>query len=181
MEVNETELPGLLLLRPHVHRDERGVFLESWNQRTFDQVVGRRVDFVQDNRIRSSRGVLRGLHYQVAPAAQGKLVSVLNGSVFDVAVDLRRDSSAFGRSLGVELNSDEQTMFWIPEGFAHGFFVTSDSAEVAYKATGFYSPEHERCIRWDDPGLAISWPLRPGEPLISPRDAAAPLFEDIAL
>ena len=180
MEVNKTELPGLLLLRPHVHRDERGFFLESWNQRTFDQAVGRRVDFVQDNRIHSSRGVLRGLHYQVAPAAQGKLVSVLSGSVFDVAVDLRRDSPTFGRSLGFALNSDEYMMLWIPEGFAHGFFVTSDSAEVAYKATGFYSPEHERCIRWEDPGLAIPWPLRPGEPFLSARDAAAPLFENIA-
>lgn len=180
MEVNETELPGLLVLRPPVHPDDRGYFLESWNQRTFDQAVGQRVDFVQDNRSRSSRGVLRGLHYQVAPAAQGKLVSVLSGSIFDVAVDLRRDSSAFGRSLGFALNSDEQIMLWIPEGFAHGFFVTSDSAEVAYKATGFYSPEHERCIRWDDPGLAIPWPLRPGEPFLAARDAAAPPFEDIA-
>jgi dTDP-4-dehydrorhamnose 3,5-epimerase len=181
MEVITTDLPGLLVLRPCVHRDGRGFFLESWNQRTFDQAVGRRVDFVQDNRSHSARGVLRGLHYQVAPASQGKLVSVLNGSAFDVAVDLRRDSPAFGKSFTFELRSEEQSMVWIPEGLAHGFLVTSDSADVAYKATEFYSPEHERCLRWDDPDLAILWPLRPGEPTLSSKDASAPLFRDLSL
>jgi dTDP-4-dehydrorhamnose 3,5-epimerase len=131
------------------------------------------VTFVQDNRSRSARGVLRGLHYQVEPAAQGKLVSVLSGSIFDVVVDLRRESPAFGKSLGLELKSEDHTMVWIPPGFAHGFLVTSDSADVSYKATAYYSPQHERCIRWNDPGLAIPWPsLRTG-PFLSAKDSSA--------
>jgi dTDP-4-dehydrorhamnose 3,5-epimerase len=174
MKISQTELPGVLLLTPRVFGDERGFFLESWNQRSFDEAVGSPVTFVQDNRSRSSRGVLRGLHYQIEPAAQGKLVSVLSGSIYDVAVDLRRDSPTFGKSLGLELRAENHTMIWVPAGFAHGFLVTSESAEVSYKATAFYSPGHERCIRWDDPQLAISWPLDGTMPILSAKDAVAP-------
>lgn len=176
MEVHSTTLSGVLLLKPRVFGDERGFFLESWNQRTFDQAVGRPVTFVQDNRSRSSRGVLRGLHYQIEPAAQGKLVSVLSGSIFDVAVDLRRESSTFGQSFGLELRAENHTMIWVPAGFAHGFLVTSESAEVSYKTTDFYSPQHERCIRWDDPDLSIAWPLGGLEPTVSAKDAQGARF-----
>lgn len=178
MEVESVALSGVLLLTPRVFGDERGFFLESWNQRTFDQAVGRPVTFVQDNRSRSSRGVLRGLHYQIEPAAQGKLVSVLSGSIFDVVVDLRRDSSTFGQSFGLELRAENHTMIWVPAGFAHGFLVTSESAEVSYKATDFYSPEHERCIRWDDPDLSIAWPLEGMEPTVSAKDAEGAPFAE---
>lgn len=164
------------MLTPKVFADKRGFFLESWNQRTFDQAVGKTVTFVQDNLLRSKRGVLRGLHYQVAPATQGKLVSVLSGSIFDVVVDLRLDSATFGKWIGLELNAERHTMLWIPEGLAHGFLVTSDAADVFYKTTGFYSPEHERRIRWDDPDLGIVWPLRGATPVLSPQDAHAAPF-----
>lgn len=179
MEVKPAPLGGVLLFSPRVFGDERGFLLESWNQRTFDQAVGRAVTFVQDNRSRSARGVLRGLHYQVEPAAQGKLVSVLSGSIFDVVVDLRRDSPGYGQSFGLELRAEDHTMIWVPEGFAHGFLVTSDSAEVAYKASAFYSPQHERCIRWDDPDLAIAWPLQDRDPVVSPKDAQGGRFAGI--
>ena len=178
MEVQSVALSGVLLLKPRVFGDERGFFLESWNQRTFDQVVGRAVTFVQDNRSRSARGVLRGLHYQIEPTAQGKLVSVLSGSIFDVVVDLRRDSSTFGQSFGLELRAENHTMIWVPEGFAHGFLVTSESAEVSYKATAFYSPDHERCIRWDDPDLSIAWPLEGIEPTVSTKDTQGAPFAE---
>ena len=181
MEVESTTLSGVLLLKPRVCGDERGFFLESWNQRIFDQAVGRPVTFVQDNLLRSARGVLRGLHYQVEPVVQEKLVSVLSGSIFDVVVDLRRESSTFGQSFGCDLRAENHTMIWVPAGFAHGFLVTSDSADVAYKATEFYSPTHERNLRWDDSDLAIHWPLRSGEPTLSPKDAAAEFFRDFAL
>ena len=181
MEVITTDFPGVLLLRPLVHRDGRGFFLESWNQRIFDQAVGRRVEFVQDNRLFSVRGVLRGLHYQVAPLSQGKLVSVLTGAIFDVAVDLRRESPTYGRSFGCTLKAEDHDMIWLPPGFAHGFLATSDSADVIYKSTEFYSLEHQRRIRWDDPDLAIPWPLHSGEPVLSPEDAEAPYLRDIAL
>lgn len=179
MQIRETELPGLLLITPRVFADSRGFFLESWNQRVFDQVVGENVTFVQDNRSRSARGVLRGLHYQTAPYAQGKLVSVLSGTIYDVVVDLRRESSTFGKSLGLRLEAETHTMIWVPPGFAHGFFVLSEFADVAYKATAFYSPEHERCIRWDDPDLAISWPLDGSQPVLSDKDAAGSRFTDL--
>lgn len=176
MKVEATDLSGVVLITPHVFGDDRGFFLESWNQRAFDEAVGEQVTFVQDNRSRSARGVLRGLHYQVEPAAQGKLISVLAGSIYDVAVDLRRDSSTFGKSLGLELRAEDHTMIWIPPGFAHGFLVLSDFADVAYKATDFYSPAHERCIRWDDPDLEIGWPLDGLQPIISPKDASGTSF-----
>jgi len=179
MKVESTVLPGVLLLTPRVFGDERGFFLESWNQRSFDEAVGSPVTFVQDNRSRSARGVLRGLHYQVAPAAQGKLLSVLSGSIYDVAVDLRRDSPTFGKSLGLELRAEDHTMIWIPAGLAHGFLVLSEFAEVAYKATDFYSPAHERCLRWDDPDLAIDWPLSVQSPTLSPKDSAGRSLKDI--
>ncbi|MFM8808384.1 MAG: dTDP-4-dehydrorhamnose 3,5-epimerase [Spartobacteria bacterium] len=173
MQVNRTDLDGVLLLTPQVFEDARGFFLESWNQRAFDRAMGKTVGFVQDNFLHSKRGVLRGLHYQVAPAAQGKLVFVLSGSIFDVVVDVRPASAAFGKWIGLELKAESHTMVWIPEGFAHGFLVTSDTADVAYKTTGFYSPEHERRIRWDDPDLNIAWPLQGATPFLSSKDANA--------
>lgn len=178
MHVEKTAIEGVVLLTPRVFEDQRGFFLESWNQRFLDQAVGEQVTFLQDNRSRSVRGVLRGLHYQVEPHAQGKLVSVLSGAIYDVAVDIRRDSPTYGETLGIELKADGHTMIWIPAGFAHGFYVLSEFADVAYKATDYYSPEHERCIRWDDPDLAIEWPLGGGKPLVSPKDAAARFFSD---
>ena len=179
MRVEKTAIEGVLLLTPRVFEDQRGFFLESWNQRALDEAVGQSVTFVQDNRSRSARGVLRGLHYQTEPHAQGKLVSVLSGAIFDVVVDLRRASPSFGKSLGLELRAEDYSMVWIPEGFAHGFLVLSEFADVVYKATDFYSPEHERCIRWDDPELAIFWPLDGRKPLVSPKDGYAGFFADI--
>ena len=175
MNVAETGIPGLLLLEPSVFNDERGFFFESWNQRDFDAAVGYPVSFVQENRSRSRHGVLRGLHYQVEPAAQGKLVSVLSGTVFDAVVDLRRGSPTRGCSWGRELHAEDHFMLWIPPGFAHGFLATSGFAEVCYKTTDYYSPHHVRCIRWDDPDLAIGWPPLPGgaRPILSTKDAAA--------
>ena len=179
MDIKATSLPGVLLVRPRIFHDERGFFLESWNQKEFDRAVGREVRFVQDNHSRSKRGVLRGLHYQVAPAAQAKLVTVMSGKIFDVAVDLRPGSPTLGKWIGEELCGDERTSLWIPEGFAHGFLVLSETADVLYKATDFYSPQHERCIRWDDPDLAIAWPLGDTTPTLSSKDLVAPLFAQI--
>lgn len=179
MNVTKTEIPGLLLLRPRVFTDERGFFLESWNQQTFDEAVGHQVNFVQDNLLRSKRGVLRGLHYQVAPCEQGKLVSVLTGAIFDVAINLRKESPAYGRYIGLELRAEDHTTLWIPPGFAHGFLVTSDAADVSYKVTTHYSPEHERCICWDDPDLAINWPLAATVPILSPKDSRGSRFSEI--
>jgi len=170
MNIEPTDLPGVVLIRPRIFEDDRGFFLESWNQRDFDQAIGREVRFVQDNHSRSVRGVLRGLHYQVAPAAQGKLVTVMQGKIYDVAVDLRPDSDTFGRWIGEELCGEERCSLWIPEGFAHGFLALSASADVLYKTTDFYSLSHERCIRWDDPTLGIEWPLEGADPLVSPKD-----------
>lgn len=179
MHVASTPLPGVLLLTPRVFGDDRGYFLESWNQRAFDEAVGQPVNFVQDNRSRSARHVLRGLHYQTEPAGQGKLISVVSGSIYDIAVDLRPASATFGQTFGLELRAEDHTMIWIPAGFAHGFLVLSELADVAYKATDFYSPTHERCLRWDDPGLAIAWPLQGQQPLMSPKDAAGLAFAEI--
>jgi len=179
MRVEKTAIEGVVLLTPRVFSDDRGFFLESWNQRAFDEAVGENVTFVQDNRSRSARGVLRGLHYQTEPLAQGKLVSISAGAVYDVAVDLRRGSPTYGKSLGLELKAQDHTMIWIPAGFAHGFLVLSDFADVAYKATDFYSPAHERCIRWDDPSLAIDWPLDGCTPIVSAKDAAGMSFDHV--
>jgi dTDP-4-dehydrorhamnose 3,5-epimerase len=167
-----TSLPGVLILEPKVFGDARGFFYESFNQREFEHATGISSVFVQDNHSRSAQGVLRGLHYQIAHP-QGKLVRVTAGSVFDVAVDLRRSSPCFGQWLGVELSADNRRQLWIPPGFAHGFLVTSDTAEFLYKTTDYWYPEHERSLSWDDTALAIEWPIT-GTPLLAAKDAAAP-------
>ncbi|HET7404334.1 MAG TPA: dTDP-4-dehydrorhamnose 3,5-epimerase [Usitatibacter sp.] len=171
MKAIPTAIPDVLVIEPAVFGDARGYFFESWNQRRFDELAGRGVRFVQDNHSTSARGVLRGLHYQVRQT-QGKLVRVVAGSVFDVAVDLRRSSPTFGRSVGVELSEDNHRMLWVPEGFAHGFLVMSESAQFLYKATDYYAPEHERTLLWNDPALGIDWPLEGREPLLKPKDRA---------
>ena len=176
MKVIATALPEVLILEPQVFGDERGFFYESFNARRFAEATGVNREFVQDNHSRSARGVLRGLHYQLQQA-QGKLVRVISGEVFDVAVDLRRSSPTFGRWTGVHLSADNKRQFWVPEGFGHGFVVLSDAAEFLYLTTDYYAPEHERAIIWNDPDLAIGWPY-PGEPLLSAKDAAAPRFRD---
>ena len=175
MKVTPTELPEVLLLEPNVFGDERGFFMESFNQKAFDAAVGYPISFVQDNHSRSARGVLRGLHYQLPPHAQGKLVRVTSGAVFDVAVDMRRSSPRFGRWTGVELSEENRRQLWIPPGFAHGFLVLSEIADFLYKTTDYYAPEHERTLLWNDPALAIPWPLR-GEPTLAKKDRqGAPL------
>jgi dTDP-4-dehydrorhamnose 3,5-epimerase len=169
-----TAVPDVLLIEPAVFGDARGFFLESWNERAFNALAGREVRFVQDNHSLSARGVLRGLHYQIQQP-QGKLVRVVAGEVYDVAVDLRRSSPTFGRWVGERLSAANKRMMWVPEGFAHGFLVLSESAEFLYKTTDYYAPAHERALLWNDPKLAIPWPLQ-GEPILKPKDAAgAPL------
>jgi dTDP-4-dehydrorhamnose 3,5-epimerase len=166
-----TSLKDALILEPKVFGDARGFFMESWNRRSFAQ-LGIDVDFVQDNHSRSQRGVLRGLHYQTQQT-QGKLVRVVAGAVFDVAVDLRQSSPTFRQWTGVELSAENQRMFWVPPGFAHGFLVLTESADFLYKATDFYAPEHERTLLWNDPDLAIDWPLVDiGTPTLAAKDAA---------
>ena len=157
MKVIETAIPDLLILEPKVFGDARGFFMESFNARRFHEATGLNVDFVQDNHSRSAKGVLRGLHYQIQQA-QGKLVRVVRGSVFDVAVDLRRSSPTFGQWVGVTLSEENNRQFWIPPGFAHGFLVTSDSADFLYKTTDYYAPEHERSLAWNDPAVGAQWP-----------------------
>jgi dTDP-4-dehydrorhamnose 3,5-epimerase len=171
MKVTPTACPEVLVIEPKVFGDARGFFLESFSQRAFDEAVGREVRFVQDNHSRSAQGVLRGLHYQLPPHAQGKLVRVTRGAVFDVAVDMRSASPDFGRWAGAELSESNHRQMWIPPGFAHGFLVLSESADFLYKTTDYYAPEHERCLRWDDPGLAIAWPSTGGPPQVSAKDA----------
>ena len=178
MNVIPTALPGVLIIEPRVFGDARGFFLESFNQKDFDAAVGDEVRFVQDNHSRSSRGVLRGLHYQLPPHAQGKLVRVTQGTVYDVAVDLRRGSASFGRWVGVELSGENHRQLWLPPGLAHGFVVTSDSADFLYKTTTYYAPEAERSIRWDDPTLGIRWPALGCATRLSERDANAPSLAD---
>lgn len=157
MNIIQTEIPEVLLIEPRVFGDERGFFFESFNSRSFNTAVGRDVNFVQDNHSRSAQGVLRGLHYQIVQP-QGKLVRVVTGSVFDVAVDMRRGSPTFGKWIGEVLSADNKRMLWVPEGFAHGFLVLSETADFLYKTTDFYAPQHERCVIWSDPTLAIDWP-----------------------
>ena len=169
MKLIETELPEVVLLEPVVFEDARGVTYESYNRRRFTQLTGVDTDFVQDNRSRSAKGVLRGLHYQVVKA-QGKLVSVLRGEIYDVAVDLRRSSPRFGKWTGFTLSAADRRMAWIPPGFGHGLLALADGTEVQYKLTDFWSPEHERVIVWNDSQIGIRWPLK-GEPMLSPRDA----------
>lgn len=176
MRVTPTALSEVLLLEPTVHGDPRGFFLESYNERRFNEAVGGEVRFVQDNHSRSSKDVLRGLHYQLPPHAQAKLVRVVSGAIFDVAVDIRRSSPTFGQWVGAFLSAEDQRQFWIPEGFAHGFLTLSESADVLYKASAYYSAADEGSIAWNDPELAIEWPLG-GAPLMSEKDASAPLLK----
>ena len=168
MNVIKTAIPDVLIIEPKVFGDSRGFFFESHNQQRFEEMTGVHLPFVQDNHSRSARGVLRGLHYQMHQP-QGKLVRVTQGEVFDVAVDMRRSSPTFGQSVSVRLSAESHRQLWIPPGFAHGFLVTSDSADFLYKTTDYYAPEHERTLLWNDPVLGIDWPLQ-GEPVLSAKD-----------
>jgi dTDP-4-dehydrorhamnose 3,5-epimerase len=176
MHIIQTAIPDVLILEPKVFGDERGFFFESFNARAFSEATGLNPNFVQDNHSRSQRGVLRGLHYQVQQA-QGKLVRVTAGEVYDVAVDLRRQSPTFGQWVGAHLSADNKRQMWVPEGFAHGFVVLSEFAEFLYKTTDYYAPAHERCIRWDDPKLAIDWQLQE-EPRLSAKDQQGLSFDE---
>lgn len=180
MKATPLAIPDVLLLEPRVFDDNRGAFFESYNTRTFNELAGRDVTFVQDNQSVSRRGVVRGLHYQVAPAPQGKLVRVLNGAIFDVAVDIRRSSPTFGRHVAEILSAENRRQVWIPEGFAHGFVALREGSEVLYKTTAFYHREAERAIRWDDPELGIGWPTDVA-PILSDKDAEAPSFRDATM
>jgi len=170
MILRDTSIPDVKVLIPKVFQDNRGFFFESFNQQTFEQLIGRSVSFVQDNHSMSRHGVLRGLHYQEAPMAQAKLVRVIKGEIFDVAVDIRPDSKTYRQWTANTLSAQNHHQLWIPEGFAHGFYVMSDVAEVEYKTTNFYSPEHEKCIAWNSPELTIQWPIF-GKPLLSAKDS----------
>lgn len=176
MKVSPTALPEVLLIEPKVFGDDRGFFFESFNQRAFESAIGRTISFVQDNHSRSGQGVLRGLHYQIQDT-QGKLVRVVRGAVFDIAVDLRRSSPNFGRWAGVELSEKDHRQLWIPEGFGHGFLVLSESADFLYKTTDYWVPAYERCIAWNDPTLAIEWPVS-GHPIVSAKDQGGTRFAD---
>jgi dTDP-4-dehydrorhamnose 3,5-epimerase len=179
MKVIPAGIPEVLLLEPRVFGDDRGFFYESYNEHAFARMTGLDVRFVQDNHSRSARHVLRGLHYQVRQP-QGKLVRVTAGEIYDVAVDIRRSSPTFGKWTAVVLSAANRKMYWVPTGFAHGFLVTSDHAEVQYKTTDYYAPEHERCIAWNDRDLAIDWPLR-GEPVLSRKDQSGLPFKQAEL
>ena len=172
MNVISTPIKDLIILEPRVFGDDRGFFFESFNQQRFDEVVGRKVVFVQDNHSKSAGGVLRGLHYQLQPYTQGKLVRVVKGAVLDVALDLRLDSPTLGQHFCVELSAENKRQFWIPPGFAHGFLTLSEGAEFLYKTTDYYAPSHERCIAWNDPSLGIDWQLRDLQPALSGKDQA---------
>jgi dTDP-4-dehydrorhamnose 3,5-epimerase len=168
MKVIPTAIPDVLVIEPKIFGDARGFFYESFNQKAFNEATGLNVNFVQDNHSRSTKGVLRGLHYQIEQP-QGKLVRVVRGAVFDVAVDIRKGSATFGQWVGIELSEDNHKQLWIPAGFAHGFLVTSDSAEFLYKTTDYYAPEYERCIAWNDPSVGIQWP-QDAAPQLSSKD-----------
>jgi dTDP-4-dehydrorhamnose 3,5-epimerase len=177
VEFEPTDIPEVILIRPKVFGDPRGYFFESWEERKF-AVAGLDVKFVQDNHSRSARNILRGLHYQIQQA-QGKLVRVVTGAVYDVVVDIRRSSPTFGRWVGVTLTEENHHMLWVPPGFAHGFLVLSESADFLYRCTDFWAPQYERAIQWNDPDLDIRWPLPPGvSPVLSAKDAAAVRFQD---
>ncbi len=178
MKITPSAIADVLLLEPKVFGDDRGFFFESFNQRAFHAATGLDLQFVQDNHSRSARNVLRGLHYQVVQP-QGKLVRVVAGEVFDVAVDIRPESPTFGRWAGAVLSASNKHQLWVPPGLAHGFLVLSDSADFMYKTTDYYAPEHERCIAWDDPTLAIDWPLNGNTPVLSAKDRAGKAFADM--
>ena len=175
MKVTPTSLPEVLIIEPKVFGDQRGFFFESFNQKAFNDATGLDAKFVQDNHSRSTKGVLRGLHYQIQQP-QGKLVRVVRGAVFDVAVDLRKASPNFGRWVGVELSEDNHRQLWVPPGFAHGFLVTTDSADFLYKTTEYYAPEFERCVAWNDPAIGVAWPLAGNAPQLSVKDQAGVLL-----
>lgn len=179
MKITPMSIPDVLMIEPQVFQDERGFFFESFNQQAFDAAVGAHVEFVQDNHSRSSQGVLRGLHYQRPPHAQGKLVRCSVGEVFDVAVDIREGSPTFGQWVGVTLSADNKRQLWIPEGFAHGFVTLSETAELLYKATDYYAPQADACIRWDDPTIGIEWQL-PSEPILSAKDERGSSLSDVS-
>ena len=176
MNVSSTKIPDVLIIEPKVFGDERGFFFESFNKKQFETLTGIEKEFVQDNHSRSSKGVLRGLHYQIKQS-QGKLVRVVQGEVFDVAVDLRKSSPTFGQWAGVNLSAENKRQFWVPEGFAHGFVVLSETAEFLYKTTDYYAPEYERCINWNDEDLAIDWHCE-DEPIVSKKDAHGFSFKE---
>ena len=176
MNVVKTDIPDVLIFEPRVFGDDRGFFFESFSQKQFEEAVGRKVEFVQDNHSKSTKGVLRGLHYQLEPYAQGKLVRCIVGEVFDVAVDIRESSPTYGKWVGVHLSAENKRQFWIPEGFAHGFLVLSDAAEFVYKTTNYYHPESDRGLIWNDKTININWPLT-GEPVLSAKDSNQPVFK----
>ena len=178
MKVIPLAIPDIILFEPRVFGDDRGFFFESFNQKTFEEIVGIATTFVQDNHSKSTKGVLRGLHYQLHPKAQGKLIRAIQGEIFDVVVDIRKDSPTFGQWLGEVLSADNKKQLWIPLGFAHGFLTLSATAEILYKATDFYAPEYERCIAWNDPDIGIEWPLQ-SEPITSERDQCGVLLNKI--
>ncbi|KQX22352.1 dTDP-4-dehydrorhamnose 3,5-epimerase [Variovorax sp. Root434] len=177
MKATPTAIPDVLVIEPKVFGDARGFFFESFNQKAFDEAVGKHVDFVQDNHSRSVKGVLRGLHYQIQQP-QGKLVRVVRGSVFDVAVDIRKSSPTFGKWVGVELTDENHKQLWVPEGFAHAFLVLSESAEFLYKTTDYYAPAYERCIAWNDAALSIAWPDTGAPPQLSAKDAVGSSLDE---
>ncbi len=180
MKVVATDIPDVLIIEPKVFGDARGFFFESFNKQQFEQATGLNCDFVQDNHSRSAKGVLRGLHYQIKQP-QGKLVRVVEGEVFDVAVDVRKSSPTFGQWVGEHLSAENKKMLWVPPGFAHGFVVLSEAAQFLYKTTDYYAPEHERCIVWNDPQININWPVSTeprAEPRLSDKDQAGALFKD---
>lgn len=180
MQVTCLSIPDVILFTPKVFGDERGFFFESFNQQKFEELTGLKPNFVQDNHSKSQKGVLRGLHYQLPPKAQGKLVRVVQGEVFDVAVDIRKSSPTFGKWVGEILSAENRRQMWIPEGFAHGFLTLTDSAEFLYKTTDYYSPEYERCIAWNDEGICIQWPSTE-EPALSAKDQQGLLFIEAEL
>ncbi len=179
MKVTHTAIPDVLIIEPKVFGDERGFFFESFNQKTFNEATGLDVNFVQDNHSRSAKGVLRGLHYQVQQP-QGKLVRVVRGAVFDVAVDIRQGSATFGKWVGVELSEENHKQLWVPAGLAHGFLVLSESADFLYKTTNYYAPQHERCIAWNDSSIGIDWPAGI-PPLLSAKDKSGKRLEEADL
>ena len=176
MKVSETKIPGLLMIEPQVFGDERGFFFESFNEKAFNEATGVSTSFVQDNHSKSTRGVLRGLHYQLPPKAQGKLVRVIQGEVFDVALDIRKESPTYGQWVAEILSAENKKQLWIPPGFAHGFLTLSETAEFLYKTTDYWSAEHERSIFWNDESLKIDWPLNGMQPKLAAKDAAAVAF-----
>ena len=181
MQAVRQSIPDVVLIEPKVFGDSRGFFCESFNEKVFQETTGVQSAFVQDNHSPSSKGVLRGLHYQLPPRAQGKLVRVVRGAVFDVAVDIRKDSPTYGQWVGATLTEDNHRQLWVPPGLAHGFLVLSESADFLYKTTDYYSPEHERCIRWDDPQLAISWPTLEVAIQLSAKDQSGRWFAEADL